>query len=91
MLRLLLAEDEYIEREAMKHIIHKKFPGQFEIKEATNGIEALEMITSFVPDFLFLDIKMPGMSGVEVARKAATRSEERRVGKECKSCCRFRW
>ena len=40
MFRLLLVEDEYIEREAMKHIINQRFPEFFDIKEAGNGLES---------------------------------------------------
>nr|WP_302595471.1 response regulator [uncultured Cellulosilyticum sp.] len=69
MLRLLLVEDEYIEREAMKHIISQRFQGKFEIKEASNGLEATELAKVFKPQIVFLDIKMPGCSGIEVARR----------------------
>lgn len=68
MFRLLLVEDEYIEREAMKHIIGQRFNEKFEIKEATNGLDAIERARTFKPDIIFLDIKMPGCSGIEVAR-----------------------
>lgn len=68
MFRLLLVEDEYIEREAMKHIIGQRFNEKFEIKEATNGLDAIELARTFKPDIIFLDIKMPGCSGIEVAR-----------------------
>lgn len=69
MFRLLLVEDEYIEREAMKHIIGQRFNERFEIKEATNGVDAIEMARTFKPEIIFLDIKMPGCSGIEAARK----------------------
>ena len=67
MYRLLLAEDEFIEKEAMKHIIGHKFPDTFEIQEASNGLEAIELARSFKPHIIFLDIKMPGCSGLEAA------------------------
>lgn len=69
MFRLLLVEDEYIEREAMKHIISQRFKGKFEIREASNGLDAIEVAKTFKPQIVFLDIKMPGCSGIEVARK----------------------
>ncbi|MFA9377655.1 MAG: response regulator [Lachnotalea sp.] len=69
MFRLLLAEDEYIERVAMKKIISKKFEEEYEILEASNGIEAIEIAKANRPDAIFLDIKMPGCSGIEAAKK----------------------
>ncbi len=69
MFRLLLAEDEYIERVAMKKIISKEYTGKYEILEASNGIEAIEMAKTNNPDVIFLDIKMPGCSGIEAAKK----------------------
>lgn len=69
MFRLLLVEDEYIEREAMKHIIGQRFEKKFEIKEAANGLEAVEIARTFKPEIIFLDIKMPGCSGIEAARQ----------------------
>lgn len=69
MFRLLIAENEYIEREAMKHIIGRGFESSYEIKEATNGKEAVEVAKSFLPDVIFMDIKMPGCSGIEAARQ----------------------
>ncbi len=40
--------------------------------EATNGFEALEALNTHRPEVAFLDIKMPGMSGMQVAAKAGT-------------------
>lgn len=76
MFRLLLAEDEYIEREAMKHIINQRFSGKFEIEEASNGLDAIDIARVFKPDIIFLDIKMPGCSGIEVARKIREFSQD---------------
>ena len=39
------------------------------VGEARNGREALALVKEFTPDIVFLDIKMPGMSGIEVATK----------------------
>lgn len=69
MFRLLLAEDEYIERVAMKKIISREYDREYEILEATNGIEAIESAKANHPDVIFLDIKMPGCSGIEAAKK----------------------
>jgi chemotaxis response regulator CheB len=60
MVKLLIAEDEALEREAIKFIIDNHFPDCFEIREAGNGRETIAFARQFFPDLLFLDIKTPG-------------------------------
>ncbi|HBR34223.1 MAG TPA: hypothetical protein DD734_06290 [Firmicutes bacterium] len=67
MYRLLIADDEQLEREAIKFIIVESFPGSFTICEAANGLEVVEIALAFKPDLLFLDIKMPGINGLQAA------------------------
>jgi two-component system response regulator YesN len=67
MYRLLIADDEQLEREAIRFIVRENFPGVFEICEAANGREAVELACSFQPNLIFLDIKMPGINGLEAA------------------------
>ncbi|HBR29732.1 MAG TPA: hypothetical protein DD789_09890, partial [Firmicutes bacterium] len=67
MYRLLIADDEQLEREAIKFIIEESFPGSFTICEAANGLEVVEIALAFKPDLLFLDIKMPGINGLQAA------------------------
>ena len=67
MYKLLIADDEQLEREAIRFIVDENFPGVFEVCEAANGREALEIAHSFIPDLIFLDIKMPGINGLQTA------------------------
>lgn len=67
MYKLLIADDEQLERDAIKLIIEENFPGFFEIGEAANGPEVVETALTFKPNLIFLDIKMPGMSGLQAA------------------------
>ncbi len=67
MFKLLIADDEQLEREAIRFIINQNFPEIFEIHEAANGKEALEGALSFGPDLIFIDIKMPGIDGLQAA------------------------
>lgn len=69
MFKLLIADDEYIEREALKRIILRKFSNIFQIYEAENGIKALEIARSQMPELIYMDIKMPGLSGLEAAKQ----------------------
>src|SRR6185312_15235587 len=62
----------------------------YAVETAGTGAEALSAVTAFRPDLVVLDVMLPDMEGFEVARRlgaerAGTRSEERRVGKECRS------
>ncbi|WP_078381876.1 response regulator [Sutcliffiella halmapala] len=64
MLKLLIVDDEQIEREGMQAILEKGFPG-IVIKQAKNGMMAMEVTEEFQPDLILMDIKMPGITGLE--------------------------
>ncbi|HJC92157.1 MAG TPA: response regulator [Candidatus Mediterraneibacter excrementigallinarum] len=67
MYRVIVADDEPIALEHISSIIGKKCP-QYEVVEtAENGKEALEKVAGLHPDLLITDIKMPLMSGIELA------------------------
>ncbi len=68
MYRILIADDEELEREALKAIINKGIDSAVEIQEAVNGRESVVKAKSFNPDIVFMDIKMPGINGIEAAR-----------------------
>lgn len=69
MFRLLIADDEYIERQALKSIIEHNFKQYYEIAETANGLDAVEQAKKFAPDIIFMDIKMPGLYGMEAIRQ----------------------
>ncbi|MEM7802477.1 MAG: PAS domain-containing protein, partial [Chloroflexota bacterium] len=64
--RILIAEDHLENRELIRAILD---PFNFEIKEAVDGIEALEIFEAWEPDLIFMDIRMPKMSGFEATQK----------------------
>jgi len=66
-LRLLIADDEKIERDSIRFFASGFQPAFTEIRDAANGIEAIAAATEFRPDIIIMDIKMPGKSGVEAA------------------------
>jgi two-component system LytT family response regulator len=63
-LRILIADDEPEARELLLYFLKKETTA--EIKETADGKSALQMIRSFNPQILFLDIRMPELSGMEV-------------------------
>jgi len=68
MLKCLIVDDERPAREEILYLL--KEIGDVEVVgEATHGMEALELIEKLKPDVVFLDIQMPQMSGIEVAKR----------------------
>ena len=70
----IVAEDEAILRTQLEGKLRKLWPELDIIASVEDGAAALEALEDRVPDFMFLDIQMPEMTGVEVARHVAGRS-----------------
>jgi len=68
MIRVLLVEDNHIFREAFKQSLSEHFP-PMAIDEAGNSEEALQKVTMTPPHLIFTDIRLPGMSGLQLTRK----------------------
>ncbi len=68
MYRVLIVDDETIERKGLEKIINDNF-SPILIEEADNGRTAILKAEEFRPDIVFLDIKMPGINGVEAAKE----------------------
>lgn len=67
MINVVLADDHVLVRDGIKSLLEDQ-EGIHVISEASNGVEALEMIKSCVADVLIVDIRMPEMNGIEVVR-----------------------
>lgn len=67
MYRVLLADDEQIERMALAKRLKRHFGGSLDISEAVNGAEALEIFRREKSQIVVMDISMPEMNGVEAA------------------------
>ncbi len=63
---IAIVDDEPEARDLFKDLFASK---GYEVEIATGGIEALEMIDKILPDAILLDIRMPGMDGIEVLSK----------------------
>lgn len=66
--KAVIAEDEPLLRAELREALATLWPELTICAEAEDGVEALHAIERYAPDILFLDIQMPGMSGLEVAR-----------------------
>ena len=73
MYRVLVADDEPIERMIVGRTIKKYFSGQLEVVEAVNGREAAKFFTEKDCKIALLDIEMPGVNGLEAAEQIASR------------------
>ena len=69
--RAVLADDERLMREQLRARLAEVWPELQIVAEAKNGLEAVELVTAHRPDVVFLDIRMPGLTGVEAARRIA--------------------
>ncbi len=67
----IIADDEKSLRIHLKNTLATLWPKLTILDEAKNGLEAVELIKKNKPDVAFLDIQMPGLTGIEVARKIA--------------------
>ena len=67
----LIADDERLMREQLREALKEVWPALKILGEARHGLEAVELIQTLQPDIAFLDIRMPGMSGIEVAQALA--------------------
>jgi len=76
-LRIRIVEDDLSSREILKWRLGKI--RDFEIQEASNGREALEMIVADPPDCILMDLKMPLLDGWEATRQIRAREIDRHM------------
>ena len=69
--RAVLADDERLMREQLRARLAEVWPELQIVAEAKNGVEAVAAVAQHRPDIVFLDIRMPGLTGVEAARQIA--------------------
>jgi DNA-binding LytR/AlgR family response regulator len=69
--RAVIADDERLMREQLRARLAEVWPELQIVAEARHGQEAVQLTEQHHPDVLFLDIRMPGMTGVEAARAIA--------------------
>lgn len=78
--RALIAEDEPILAAALAHALRRLWPALEIVATCANGVEALQQGLALRPDILFLDIKMPGKTGLEAAEELAEQWQDGQDG-----------
>ncbi|CAM4119354.1 response regulator [Lederbergia lenta] len=76
MIKIMIVDDERIERKSLRKTICDEYQENVEIKEAENGRTAIMIAEEFRPDIIFMDIKMPGINGIEAAQKIKNRNSD---------------
>lgn len=75
----VIAEDEKLLREELAALLERAWPELSVVAQCDDGASALEAIADHKPDVAFLDIRMPGLTGMEVAAAAAEASPATQV------------
>lgn len=73
-MKVLIVDDEPLARQRLNRFLDT-LDNVSEIYEAVNGIDAIDQVNRYLPDLLLLDIRMPGMSGLEVAQHVSSMNE----------------
>ena len=71
-LTALIIDDEPLARQELQYLLERA-GGVEVLAQGTNGIEAVELIRTYRPDVVFLDVQMPGMDGFAVLKKLLDR------------------
>lgn len=75
MTKILIVEDNATFRQSLKELLFTRFPS-IEFEEAADGEEALKKIHGIAPDIIFMDIKLPGESGLRITKKLKAKYPE---------------
>lgn len=68
MKKVLIIDDEAPARQLIKEYL-EDYPDLVSLGEANNGVDAVRLIETYQPDLVFLDVQMPGLTGLEVLEK----------------------
>jgi len=66
--KVMLVEDQEGFRRGLAELLRSRFPSMV-LDEAANGSEAMEKLKNFLPQLIFMDIKLPGQNGLEITKR----------------------
>ncbi|SMD13732.1 response regulator [Sporomusa malonica] len=69
MYKLLVVDDEQLERQAIRFIVDRNCPDISIVGEASDGLLAVQLAARVQPDIILMDIKMPKMNGLDAAKR----------------------
>lgn len=75
---ILLVEDNAIFRKSLRDMLKHRFP-EIEVAEASDGEEALRTLETMNAELIFMDVRLPGISGLETTRRIKEADPARRV------------
>jgi DNA-binding LytR/AlgR family response regulator len=75
MTTALIADDEEAPREQLRAALREAWPALDIVAVVANGVDAWDGFLEFEPDVCFLDIRMPGLSGIEVAQRVGAQAQ----------------
>ncbi len=69
MIKILIADDEYMEREMLADLLDQEFGSEVLVRMVENGRQAVDSAAMWNPDVVLMDIEMPGINGIEAAKQ----------------------
>lgn len=69
MLKIFIADDEYLAIDAVKYMIERHFPEGIVVGTASSGKDAILKVAELKPDIALMDIHMPGIDGIEAIKQ----------------------
>lgn len=69
MIKLLVVDDEFIERNILAQILTTHYHGDASVQCVENGRRAVDVANLWTPDVVLMDIEMPGLNGIEASRR----------------------
>ncbi|KAB2333027.1 MULTISPECIES: response regulator [Bacillaceae] len=74
--KILIVDDQFGIRILLNEVLQKE---GYETFQAANGVQALDIVAKHTPDLVLLDMKIPGMDGIEILKRMRVDNKEIRV------------